>query len=630
MSIVQNQIRTGYILLATIADAEPAIYDEHETPLFNLGDSYYNSLTCLIYTVIRDSEDSPMYWGSGTAPLEGHIYLNKALGIFYGVNNGELFANIGTVDLTNPMHVNLDMDSHKLLNVANGTSSGDAVNKGQLDLKANISDVILNTEKGVANGVAELNNDGIVPMEQLPVLPIGSTSTAGIVKPDGVTINSSLDGTISVVAEGLVYRPNLFEIRWSDHLYNNVSWLRADTFSWQSGSVYSFAYNHLVDDMTSSIVPNLYGWSNNIFTTSETPSINDPVYISNAYGVQGYFFINGYVANYSSQDNYIDVVIHDMTLTYKSRNTLNDTQNAKVIASHNTETISGTTITYYQANDGHKIVLADQETNVNAIYTATGVAWYYVLDTANTRFKLPRTKFGFTGLRSTVGGFIEAGLPNITGNIGRPSNRNGGSATGAFYSLGAARAVDSEGNAQSWDYVAMDASRSSSIYGNSATVQPPATQMYLYFYVGQFTQSATEQTAGLNTELFNGKADISLTNVSNTSGFRRLIEVYKGNDGSWYKVFAEYNPSNGNFVGNWCEQGGTLSGTADWYTVTYLKPFANNNYFFSGIVEYTDQNLSVQVLGVYNKTTTGIKLVNTSSGSAYANPIYWKAEGYIE
>ena len=35
----------------------------------------------------------------------------------------------------------------------------------------------------------------------------------------------------------------------SDHLINEISWLRADTFSWQSGSVYVRAYQHLVDDI---------------------------------------------------------------------------------------------------------------------------------------------------------------------------------------------------------------------------------------------------------------------------------------------------------------------------------------------------------------------------------------------
>lgn len=92
----------------------------------------------------------------------------------------------------------------------------------------------------------------------------------------------------------------------------------------------------------------------------------------------------------------------------------------------------------------------------------------------STTFNLPTlTDNRFIEGHTTVGTETAAGLPNITGNIGRPSNWAGGSATGAFYSLGAARAVDSEGNAQSWDYVAMDASRSSDIYSDSVTTVQP-------------------------------------------------------------------------------------------------------------------------------------------------------------
>lgn len=116
---------------------------------------------------------------------------------------------------------------------------------------------------------------------------------------------------------------SLFQFQFTDHLLNNASWLRADTFSWQSGEIYVTAYEHLVDD------------------------------------------IDGITAE--------------------------------------TETIAGYTVTFYRATDGHKICLANQESMVADIFTATGVAWYYILDTANTRFKLPRTKFGVTGLRSYVG-----------------------------------------------------------------------------------------------------------------------------------------------------------------------------------------------------------------------------------
>ena len=172
-----------------------------------------------------------------------------------------------------------------------------------------------------------------------------------------------------------------------------------------------------------------------------------------------------------------------------------------------TETINGITITYYKAEDGHKICRPDQEANVQALYESTGIAWYYILDTANKQFKLPRTKFGFTGLRDNVGGYVEAGLPNITGEF-YGSQSAFESAYGAFKAgnnpYGGKTTSGTVNNA-----VTFDASRVSSVYGNSNTVQPKATQMYLYFYVGNFERDALEQTAGITSEQLNNKLDKS-------------------------------------------------------------------------------------------------------------------------
>ena len=35
---------------------------------------------------------------------------------------------------------------------------------------------------------------------------------------------------------------------WFDHIVNDISWLRADTFSWQSGDVYKTVYDKLVSE----------------------------------------------------------------------------------------------------------------------------------------------------------------------------------------------------------------------------------------------------------------------------------------------------------------------------------------------------------------------------------------------
>ena len=211
---------------------------------------------------------------------------------------------------------------------------------------------------------------------------------------------------------------NLFDCKWADHILNNISWLRADTFSWQSGDVYVAAYQHLADDI-----------------------------------------------------------------------------NNKTLQS---ETISGTTIQFYLADDGHKICPASEESNVSAIYNSTGVAWYYLLDTTNRQFKLPRTKWGFTGIRSGVGGYVAPGLPDHNHKIiidtkwGSKSNNNGPNWCG-----------DDATRATNIAATSTNASQSNSIYGASDTVQPPATQMYLYFFVGNYVANTTTIDAGKLAEAVN-------------------------------------------------------------------------------------------------------------------------------
>ena len=42
---------------------------------------------------------------------------------------------------------------------------------------------------------------------------------------------------------------SLLDFKWTDHILNEMSWLRADTFSWHNGLLYKGAYNHLVEDV---------------------------------------------------------------------------------------------------------------------------------------------------------------------------------------------------------------------------------------------------------------------------------------------------------------------------------------------------------------------------------------------
>lgn len=180
---------------------------------------------------------------------------------------------------------------------------------------------------------------------------------------------------------------------------------------------------------------------------------------------------------------------------------------------------------------GYKIAPADQEQNVLNIYNATGIAWYYILDTENTRFKLPRTKWGFKGLRDNVGAPIASGLPDHTHTRGTmnitawwSTHAWNDAPSGAVYNSGGGRKMGTgdDGNSNPVGK-GFDASRSWT--GSTSTpnysyttqrlsqVQEPGTQMYLYFYTGENTQSALYNTAGLSAELFNDKADRDGSNM---------------------------------------------------------------------------------------------------------------------
>lgn len=362
-----------------------------------------------------------------------------------------------------------------------------------------------------------------------------------------------------IIAGHTKYHPDIFDCKWADHLLENPSWLRGDTFSWHDGSVYEAAYNHLVADLYRT-VPNLYCWGNVYFCESSTPNVNDPVYsLSN-----NIYLPIGYVTAYSN-DALSIWVYSGQPVTDAARVSANDVTNVTINIASKTETINGITISYTLAADGHKICGTSQEAAILALYNSTGVSWYYILDTTNQRFKLPRTKFGFEGLRDTVGKYIPVGLPDHSHTYSAPSGSTAGSGSASVTVLRNVYA----------DTITNKASTSNPIYGTSTTVQEPATQMYLYFYVGEFTQSALENTAGLNAELFNAKADTNLSNVTNAVDF--VIESQEplaSNDYTWYRKYKS----------GWVEQGGITS-AGSYQTINLLVPMADSDY----TVYFTDR-----------------------------------------
>lgn len=270
------------------------------------------------------------------------------------------------------------------------------------------------------------------------------------------------------------YKPPLLSFMWADHLLNDMSWLRADTFSWQDGTTYSLIYNELLSEY------------NNSASVSETEG----------------------------------------------------------------------SITFKRTPKGYKIALATQETAIAEKYATDGIAWYYILDTTNQRFKLPRMKHKYWKDQTTIpvmGNGMTMGITDGVKNKGLTYITTYG-----YYSYAASNTNVPVGTTVSGSGVGFNSSTAVGLSKDSTQSGVVAdvsdvnieTGFYLYFYVGGFTKSAEAQTAGLNSELFNGKVDLNFNNMNPSQTAKNTIVGWGMPDYSAsVAVTMPYTaPSNGWFV----------------------------------------------------------------------------------
>lgn len=321
-------------------------------------------------------------------------------------------------------------------------------------------------------------------------------------------------GEAKTAAENADNGYELFQASWFDHKPEAVSWLRADTFSWQDGDVYFAAYNELF-------------------------------------------------AQYSAETSVEE-----------------------------TNTVGSVSVTCKRTPKGYKICAPDQADNIAALYENTGVAWYYILDTENKRFKLPRTKWSFVGCRDNAGNYVPETLPNIKGGFYSNALLEGSS--GAFYDgnnpWGSTSNSSSKNNQMNFN-----ASRSSSTYQDGAPVQQRAVEMFLYFFAGNTVKSDTIIDTGQITEALNAKLDLDAVNLSQSgksllcglgkpSG--RYIDLQLGASGSTYTA-----PANG-----WAAWGGQFSTAAGNFSI------GNGSFYSQGTAVS-----GAQYLGVYIPVKKGEK-----------------------
>ncbi len=157
---------------------------------------------------------------------------------------------------------------------------------------------------------------------------------------------------------------------------------------------------------------------------------------------------------------------------------------------------AGTDTTYRgisckKTTDGRYIADISQKTAIDTVYSETGIADFYILDSTNNQFYLPRNKYfmQLTDSPTLLNNYNEAGLPNITGNTGKfltSAKGNTGYWDGAFSSSTSSNdhGAHSYSDERYGVDVNFDAGNSNSIYGNSETVQPPSSNKLLYYKVG--------------------------------------------------------------------------------------------------------------------------------------------------
>jgi hypothetical protein len=256
-----------------------------------------------------------------------------------------------------------------------------------------------------------------------------------------------------------------------------------------------------------------------------------------------------------------------------------------------------------------------QETNTNY-----GVCGKFVHDTTNNTIRLPKITGiieGTTDL-TALGDLIEAGLPNITGSVtpGNGASKEDGtySSTGALYTTsGTAIGNQASGgsNGAIWH---LDASRSSSIYGNSTTVQPQTVKVLYYIVIANSTKTDIQVDIDEIATDLNGKVD-----KSDLQECQVVIE-YQGKN-SWYRVWSD----------GWCEQGGNnFNIPSTDISIYFLKPFKDTSYTIITEVTITGASSYGEGVSVHSKFNDHFLCHGYHSVAVTAVTADWYACGFIE
>ena len=275
--------------------------------------------------------------------------------------------------------------------------------------------------------------------------------------------------------------------------------------------------------------------------------------------------------------------------------------------------------------------------------TNTGACYKWAIDTTNKKFKVPKipdtiiqgskdsalVEYDVTCTNSQLFRYPATDSSGVTNPLvgGAMSSDNTvgwgpySSSTVTAANFGKAyfngtgvKTVDGVGISGSW--VAMNVDPNGTLKANlKNSISTSVVKHFVIVANGSINQAQmdwSQWASGLNS-----KANTNLSNVTQSSGLRRLIEVSEYNLlPSWYKVFEETNQQTGE-VRKWCEQGGQSSVATSTTTINLLKSYA-----------YISYNLSMTGSAGYpfiTSRSTGSFVADTSAAAV----VVWEAKGYI-
>lgn len=265
------------------------------------------------------------------------------------------------------------------------------------------------------------------------------------------------------------------------------------------------------------------------------------------------------------------------------------------------------------------LVISEEEWQAKFAETNGKFVPYYSSGDGSATFRTPLLGAYLKGaeVADDVGKWMDAGLPNITGDAGYilPNSANASQNTTKAFGWAGGFGVSFltetiSGTANTYDLI-LDASRSSSIYGNSDTVTPETmTGVWVIKAIGVVVDSGETDIA----QVLQGVEEVqtNLTAIDNkiTGITDYIIESYR-NGTEWYEVYKSGK----------VRQGGEMPAQTEGNkTITLLKTMANNKYKVLTTV-YGSSQFQYAWGMINTKTTSSFGCVVSDEG------LNWEVEG---